>query len=98
MLYDVRQSTVLKKLTLKSRSNQLCWNPMEAFHFTLACEDSNLYTFDMRSLDLAVNMHQDHLGSRIDSRTQGYQNLVWQYFFQSKLTNSGILNDLFKNF
>ena len=62
MLYDVRQSTVLKKLTLKSRSNQLCWNPMEAYNFTLACEDSNLYTFDMRNLDIAANVHQDHLG------------------------------------
>lgn len=31
---------------------------MEAFNFTVANEDCNLYTFDMRKLNVATCMHQ----------------------------------------
>jgi len=51
-LYDIRNSTPLRKVTLAMKSNGIAWNPMEAFNFTLANEDSNLYTFDMRRLDV----------------------------------------------
>jgi hypothetical protein len=33
-------------------------NPMEAFNFTTACEDCNLYTYDMRKLDTAACVHK----------------------------------------
>ena len=36
---------------------------MEAFNFTVANEDCNLYTFDMRRLDSARNIHRDHVGA-----------------------------------
>lgn len=53
MLYDVRLATALKKVTLHMRANQIAWNPMEAFNFTVASEDGNCYSFDMRKLDKA---------------------------------------------
>ena len=36
---------------------------MEAFNFTTASEDSNCYTFDMRKLEKALNVHQDHVSA-----------------------------------
>ncbi len=36
---------------------------MEAFNFTAANEDANLYTFDMRKLDIALNVHKDHVAA-----------------------------------
>nr|XP_035976047.1 DDB1- and CUL4-associated factor 13 isoform X2 [Halichoerus grypus] len=39
VLYDMRQSTPLKKVILDMRTNTICWNPMEAFIFTAANED-----------------------------------------------------------
>ena len=65
-LYDIRQSTPLRKVILSLRSNSICWNPMEAYHFTVANEDSNLYSFDMRRLDKPVNMYVDHVNAVLD--------------------------------
>lgn len=45
------------------KTNGIAWNPMEAFNFTLANEDHNLYTFDMRKLDFARNVHTDHVSA-----------------------------------
>lgn len=39
ILYDMRESNPLRKVVLKLRSNTVCWNPMEAFIFTVANED-----------------------------------------------------------
>ena len=39
ILYDIRESSPIRKVVLKMRSNSLCWNPMEAFVFTVANED-----------------------------------------------------------
>lgn len=63
VLYDVRQKTPLKKLVLNMSTNDICWNPMEAFNFTVANEDHNAYTFDMRKLDHALNVHEDHVSA-----------------------------------
>ena len=46
--------------------NALAWNPMEAFNFTVANEDHNLYSFDMRKLDQATCVHMDHVGAVLD--------------------------------
>lgn len=35
---------------------------MEPFNFCLANEDHNCYTYDMRKLDIARNIHTDHVG------------------------------------
>ena len=39
---------------------------MEAFHFTVANEDHNCYTFDMRRLDSALTIHKDHVSAVMD--------------------------------
>ncbi|XP_015262766.1 PREDICTED: DDB1- and CUL4-associated factor 13-like [Gekko japonicus] len=66
VLYDMRQSTALKKVILDMRTNTLCWNPMEASIFTAANEDYNLYTFDMRFLDKPLMVHMDHVSAVLD--------------------------------
>jgi len=66
MLYDMRGATPLRKVIMKLKSNALAWNPMEAFNFTVANEDYNLYTFDMRRLDMPVNVHMDHVSAVLD--------------------------------
>ena len=48
----------MQKMTMQTRQNALCWNPMEPFHFTTASEDHDLYTFDMRRLDHAICVHK----------------------------------------
>eukprot|EP00894_Picocystis_sp_ML_P003908 jgi/Pico_ML_1/54425/g4771.t1 len=39
---------------------------MEAFNFTAANEDCNLYTYDMRKLNVALTVHQDHVSAVLD--------------------------------
>ncbi|EDQ92632.1 uncharacterized protein MONBRDRAFT_19326 [Monosiga brevicollis MX1] len=65
-LYDIRASSPMRKVVLEMRSNRLCWNPMEAMNFTVANEDHNLYTFDMRKLKHALNVHKDHVSAVMD--------------------------------
>jgi WD repeat and SOF domain-containing protein 1 len=65
ILYDVRARTPLKKLIMKMQTNAVAFNPMEAFYFTTANEDHNCYTFDMRKLDHAVHIHEDHVSAVI---------------------------------
>jgi len=64
--FDIRQSTPLRKLVLNMKSNKIAWNPMEPLNFTVANEDHNLYTFDMRNLQKALNIHKDHVGAVMD--------------------------------
>ncbi|KAL1259960.1 hypothetical protein QQF64_010537, partial [Cirrhinus molitorella] len=66
VLYDTRESAPLRKVVMRLRSNTLCWNPMEAYYFTCANEDYNLYTYDMRYLDLPVIVHKDHVSAVLD--------------------------------
>ncbi|KAI1305206.1 DDB1- and CUL4-associated factor 13 [Halotydeus destructor] len=65
-LYDIRKPQPLRKIVLKLRTNSLAWNPMEAFHFTAANEDYDLYTFDMRKLSVPIQIHKDHVSAVID--------------------------------
>lgn len=57
-LYDLRSGTPLRKLVMQTRCNALAWNPMEAFNFTVANEDCNLYSYDMRKLTSATCVHK----------------------------------------
>uniref|UniRef100_G3NM76 DDB1- and CUL4-associated factor 13 n=1 Tax=Gasterosteus aculeatus aculeatus TaxID=481459 RepID=G3NM76_GASAC len=66
VLYDMRESTPLKKVIMTMRSNTLCWNPMEAYYFTCCNEDYNLYTYDMRFLDKPITVHMDHVSAALD--------------------------------
>ena len=66
MLYDLRAGTPIRKLVLANKTNAVSWNPMEAFNFTSANEDGRCYTYDMRRLDQALNVHADHVGPVMD--------------------------------
>lgn len=65
-IYDVRLESPLSKVCLKMKSNALCWNPMEPYYFSVANEDHNCYTFDMRFLDGATGVMKDHAAAVID--------------------------------
>ena len=48
------------------RPNKIVWNPIEAFMFTCANEDYNLYSFDCRYMKSPVNIYMDHTSAVID--------------------------------
>lgn len=66
VLYDLRTSSPLSKVVLRLASNAISWNPMEAFNFAAANEDHNIYIFDMRKLDRALNVLKDHVAAVMD--------------------------------
>ncbi|XP_058120922.1 DDB1- and CUL4-associated factor 13 [Anopheles ziemanni] len=63
ILYDQREEKPLRKVVMTLRSNQLAWNPMQAFFFTVANEDNNLYTYDTRNLEHPLKIHKGHVSS-----------------------------------
>ena len=46
----MRAATALKKVVLRMKTNAIAFNPMEPFNFSVANEDSNCYSFDMRKV------------------------------------------------
>jgi WD repeat and SOF domain-containing protein 1 len=56
----------LAKTILNLASNAISWNPMEAFNFAVANEDHNIYIFDMRKMDRALNVLKDHVAAVMD--------------------------------
>ncbi|OJD12550.1 hypothetical protein AJ78_06877 [Emergomyces pasteurianus Ep9510] len=66
IMYDLRTSSPVTKLILKLASNAISWNPMEAFNFAVANEDHNIYIFDMRKMDRALNVLKDHVAAVMD--------------------------------
>ncbi|KAL8867140.1 MAG: hypothetical protein Q9174_005853 [Haloplaca sp. 1 TL-2023] len=65
-LYDLRTSSPITRSTLRFASNKIAWNPMEAFNFAAASEDHNIYLFDMRKLNRALNVLKDHVAAVMD--------------------------------
>jgi DDB1- and CUL4-associated factor 13 len=66
VLYDLRTSSPLAKSTLTLACNAIAWNPMEAFNFAAASEDHNIYLFDMRKMNRALNVLKDHVAAVMD--------------------------------
>jgi WD repeat and SOF domain-containing protein 1 len=66
VFYDLRTSSPLHRLTTRLASNAISWNPMEAFNLAVANEDHNIYLFDMRKLDRALNVLRDHVHAVMD--------------------------------
>ena len=66
VIYDLRTSSPLSKVILRLASNAISWNPMEAFNFAVANEDHNIYVFDMRKMDRALNVLKDHVAAVMD--------------------------------
>nr|CAD1822328.1 unnamed protein product [Ananas comosus var. bracteatus] len=65
-LYDLRMSSPARKLIMKTKTNSICWNPMEPMNFTAANEDCNCYSYDVRKLDEAKVVHKDHVSAVMD--------------------------------
>ncbi|CAG8507701.1 2500_t:CDS:10 [Paraglomus brasilianum] len=66
ILYDLRTGSPLAKMLMEMKTNAISWNPMEAFNFTTANEDQNCYTFDMRKMNVALNIFKDHVSAVLD--------------------------------
>jgi WD repeat and SOF domain-containing protein 1 len=67
VLYDLRTMMPLgDPFILKFASNSISWNPMEAFNFCVANEDHNIYIFDMRRMDRALNVLKGHVAAVMD--------------------------------
>ncbi|KAK9838515.1 hypothetical protein WJX81_004545 [Elliptochloris bilobata] len=65
-LYDLRNAAPVRKLVMQTRTNAIAWNPMEPMNLTLASEDCNLYTYDMRRLQSALCVHKDFTSAVMD--------------------------------
>lgn len=66
VVYDTRTNTPVTKVFMELKNNAICWNPREAFNFSVANEDHNIYTFDMRRLKRALNIGKDHVAAVLD--------------------------------
>ncbi|XP_065875269.1 uncharacterized protein [Euphorbia lathyris] len=65
-LYDLRISSPVRKVVMRTKTNSIAWNPMEPMNFTAANEDCNCYSFDCRKLDEAKCVHKDHVSAVMD--------------------------------
>jgi WD repeat and SOF domain-containing protein 1 len=65
-LYDLRAGAPVRKVVMQTKANAVSWNPMEALNFTVASEDSCLYTYDMRHLAAASCVHRDFVSAVMD--------------------------------
>mmetsp|Transcript_25659 Transcript_25659/g.48639 ORF Transcript_25659/g.48639 Transcript_25659/m.48639 type:complete len:455 (-) Transcript_25659:141-1505(-) len=65
-LYDTRTGTPTRKLIMQNKTNAMCWNPQEPLNFTVANEDCNLYSYDMRKLTMATCVHEDFVSAVMD--------------------------------
>jgi DDB1- and CUL4-associated factor 13 len=50
-LYDMRSNEEVKKFFMKHKTNDISWNPQQPFKFSIANEDQNCYTFDIRKIE-----------------------------------------------
>lgn len=66
VLYDLRMSSEITKLIMRTRNNSIAWNPMEPINFTAANEDCNCYSYDARKLNEAKCVHKDHVSAVMD--------------------------------
>ncbi|KAJ8753734.1 hypothetical protein K2173_026410 [Erythroxylum novogranatense] len=66
ILYDLRLQSPARKVIMRTKTNSICWNPMEPMNFTAANEDCNCYSYDARKLDEAKCVHKDHVSAVMD--------------------------------
>lgn len=46
---------------MQNKSQALAWNPLEPLNVTIGSDDSNCYTFDIRKMAEARQIHKDHI-------------------------------------
>ncbi|CAN8068371.1 unnamed protein product [Agarophyton chilense] len=82
-LYDVRVKSPIRRLVLKTRTNQISWNPIEPMNFVTANDDHNCYSYDMRKLSArgALTVHTDHTAAvmSVDFSPTGQQFVSGSY-------------------
>ncbi|KAK9424608.1 putative Sof1-like protein domain-containing protein [Seiridium unicorne] len=66
VLYDLRTNTAVGRTFLNFACNSLSWNPMEGFNAAVASEDHNVYLFDLRRTDKALNILKGHVSAVMD--------------------------------
>eukprot|EP01112_Ceratiomyxa_fruticulosa_P008827 TRINITY_DN2287_c0_g1_i1.p1 TRINITY_DN2287_c0_g1~~TRINITY_DN2287_c0_g1_i1.p1 ORF type:complete len:474 (+),score=88.38 TRINITY_DN2287_c0_g1_i1:60-1424(+) len=66
ILYDSRAASAASKVYLNQKTNSISWNPQEPSKFSVANDDNNCYTFDMRFLKSAIMVHKDHAAAVMD--------------------------------
>jgi WD repeat and SOF domain-containing protein 1 len=63
-LYDTKSGINISEFAMSKRTNALCWNPMNPYVFSIANDDMNSYTFDMRKLGKGPTiMHSGHMNA-----------------------------------
>ncbi|RZF38230.1 hypothetical protein LSTR_LSTR005591 [Laodelphax striatellus] len=90
VIYDMRRTGPVRKVVMTMKCNQLCWNPMEAFVFTCASEDFNLYTYDSRYLRSPIIVHKDHVSAvtSVDYAPTGRQFVSGSYDKSIRIYNN----------
>jgi WD repeat and SOF domain-containing protein 1 len=90
MLYDLRGDVPMRKVRTRMRTNAISWNPVEPFVFATASEDHNMYTWDLRKLDKALQVYKDHLYAvlDVDYSPTGRQLLTGSYDRTVRLWNA----------
>ncbi|GMM37992.1 rRNA-processing protein [Saccharomycopsis crataegensis] len=66
ILYDIRTNSPTQKIVNTLRTNAICFNPMSAYNFVCASEDSNVYGYDMRNMKRSTNVYKDHISAVLD--------------------------------
>lgn len=63
-IYDTRSANIAQRFKMKMRSNDITFNPYNPFRFSIAIDDWNAYTFDIRKIgDGPSMMHSGHINS-----------------------------------
>lgn len=62
-MYDLRQNSPLRKISLAMNSNCVVWNPHNPLQFAVANEDNNTYLFDSRKLSHATKILRGHIAA-----------------------------------
>ena len=61
ILFDFRLHIPINKIFLQMPSNDISWNHINSLQFTVANEDGNLYTFDLRNIEKVFKTHKGHV-------------------------------------
>lgn len=66
VLYDIRTNSPTQKIVSTLKTNAISFNPLSAYNFVCASEDSNIYGYDSRNLSRSTNVYKDHVSAVTD--------------------------------